>query len=658
MKWKVILFLQTLITGSLFCQSDEAFPFAINRGFNAPEIVVLSQLNDGSISESVLIAQGLSKPVRKTHFGYTHNHFLGDDSATDSLIVSRSKAIGPAFIRFPGGNGANRYFWDGNPPALIRQDDVVTASDLIDPGGASMGTEELFLLCDSTGGEPVFVVNFSFSRYGWGQNRVEQAASYAANWVRYVNQTLGRYVQYWEIGNENYGDWQAGSMVEGELLTGEMYGQIFRVFADSMKAVDPTIQLGAVIYPIDEQYDDWTAQVLPEVENDADFLIVHDYFEWAPNENNITYNEMMGSIIEVSENAESVATMVDLYTEKPEGYFPVAFTEFNSNTGHREVAMANALFISRVLLEQIMEGFEMSMIWNIQGNVSEDGGSHGLLNQNSPNLPDGAPRPAYYTYWLLQKYLGQSIDRLETNVSQVSAYETTHSNGAKGGILVNSGPSSRTLSWPSPSSSFPFIHWHILSAEGEADKSITVNGIGSPYAEGGPLNPQSIVGFGALTPDTVTFTLPPYSILAFSRASAESIMTIESCEPIVIEDEVFSTSTVFANFQIDETTGLAEPVQYNLLIAEPENCNTEGCMNPNFIEFSPFAVADNGSCQTLVVSGCTYIQSSNFDPLANRDDGSCEFSSSEGCPGDVNGNGFVGTDDLLLFLSSFGVICP
>ena len=34
-----------------------------------------------------------------------------------------------------------------------------------------------------------------------------------------------------------------------------------------------------------------------------------------------------------------------------------------------------------------MEGFEMSLIWNIQGGVSEDGGSHGLLAQNTPAYP-------------------------------------------------------------------------------------------------------------------------------------------------------------------------------------------------------------------------------------------------------------------------------
>ena len=46
MKLKVVFLLQTLITGSLLCQSDDAFPIALSREFNAPEMVVPSQLND------------------------------------------------------------------------------------------------------------------------------------------------------------------------------------------------------------------------------------------------------------------------------------------------------------------------------------------------------------------------------------------------------------------------------------------------------------------------------------------------------------------------------------------------------------------------------------------------------------------------------------
>ena len=247
---------------------------------------------------------------------------------------------------------------------------------------------------------------------------------------------------------------------------------------------------------------------------------------------------------------------------------------------------------------------------------------------------------------------------METNYLHLTAYETTHANGTKGGILINSGQFSRTVSWPSPSSNFPFIHWDILNAENESDKSVLINGIGSPYSEGGPENVESLIGFGALEPDTVTFTVPPFSILAFSRASADTIFTIESCEPIVFDGEVFSSSNVQAMFEFDESTGLAEAVQYNLIIAEPSNCNTEGCMDPNFLEFNPFAVADDGSCQTPVLAGCTYVQASNFNAFANHDDGSCEFASVAGCPGDVNGSGFISIEDLLLFLASFGLICP
>ena len=50
-------------------------------------------------------------------------------------------------------------------------------------------------------------------------------------------------------------------MVEGEQITGTMYGEMFRVFADSMKSADPSIELGAVIYPLDEEYNAWTSQV-------------------------------------------------------------------------------------------------------------------------------------------------------------------------------------------------------------------------------------------------------------------------------------------------------------------------------------------------------------------------------------------------------------
>ena len=640
-----------------FGQGDGVFPVSSTRQFPAPDAMLWASPNDGSPAEYVLQIQGPSAPVKGSHFGYTHPHFIGDASATDTAIVARSKALGPAFVRFPGGNGSNQYFWDGNLPVAILQDDAVTVSDLIDPDAYNMGIDELFQICDSTGAEPVFVVNFSFARYGPGEDRVEQAAGYAANWVRHVNQTLGRNVRYWEIGNENYGPWQAGYMVEGEQITGTMYGEIFRVFADSMKAADPTIHLGAVIYPLDEDYDNWTAQVLPEVQNDADFLIVHDYFAWNPNENNISYAQMMASVSEVSEDAASVRAMVSQYTAKPADHFALAFTEYNSNTGNREVAMANALFIARVLLAQIKEGFDLSMVWNLQSGVAADGGSHGLLARNSLNLPDGTPRPAYLTLWLLQRYLGVSIVTMETNVAGVYAVETTHANGAKGGVLINTDSEAHTLAWDSPSSAFPFVHWDVLSAEHETSKLVTLNGVSSPYVEGGPVAPERMLGRGTLETEDVLFSVPPYSILAFSRASAAQSETIVACNPYIIEDQLYTASSDVSTYALDSETGVAVPMLYELIVAEPGYCSTEGCMDPAFLEFDPFAVADNGACQTPRVLGCTYSQSSNFDPEANVDDGSCVAVFDDNCPEDVNGDGIIGVSDVLILLSQFGQSC-
>ena len=54
--------------------------------------------------------------------------------------------------------------------------------------------------------------------------------------------------------------------------------------------------------------------------------------------------------------------------------------------------------------------------------------------------------------------------------------------------------------------------------------------------------------------------------------------------------------------------------------------------------------------------GCTYEDADNYD-RATTDDGSCEFGSGGSCPGDLNGDGQVGTPDLLQFLSAFGTGC-
>ncbi len=85
-------------------------------------------------------------------------------------------------------------------------------------------------------------------------------------------------------------------------------------------------------------------------------------------------------------------------------------------------------------------------------------------------------------------------------------------------------------------------------------------------------------------------------------------------------------------------------------------CFIGGCTDPFYMEFDPYANADDGTCSTLKVWGCRYEAASNYDALANTDDGSCVVEASS-CMGDLDNDGLVATPDLLYFLSVFGTNC-
>ncbi len=82
-----------------------------------------------------------------------------------------------------------------------------------------------------------------------------------------------------------------------------------------------------------------------------------------------------------------------------------------------------------------------------------------------------------------------------------------------------------------------------------------------------------------------------------------------------------------------------------------------GCTYINALNYENIATSDDGSCvfdsQEL---GCTYELAINFNNDAEIDDGSCQFENLE-CQSDLNGNGSVGSSDLLIFLADYGILC-
>ena len=88
------------------------------------------------------------------------------------------------------------------------------------------------------------------------------------------------------------------------------------------------------------------------------------------------------------------------------------------------------------------------------------------------------------------------------------------------------------------------------------------------------------------------------------------------------------------------------------------SCSFEGCTDTTANNYCALALVNDGSC-TYDILGCTYAEADNYLPNANVDDGSCELPEGEvDCPFDTDGNGLVGSADLLEFLAAYSYPCP
>ncbi|GAA1007152.1 alpha-L-arabinofuranosidase [Acrocarpospora pleiomorpha] len=367
--------------------------------------------------------------VPATGIGANHaiwDSYLGTDDTADRL-----KDAGVQVLRYPGGSYSDIYHW----------------ADHTAPGGyVAPGTDfDTFMRgARRTGAQPMVTANYGTA-----------TAQEAADWVRHANVTKNYGVKYWEIGNENYGNGHYGAAWEADNHADKSPAEYARnvvAYSNAMKAVDPTIKIGAVLttpanWPdgIVAGGDDgtWNKVVLSIAGSKIDFVILH----WYPG----AYDKAAHIPDMIQLTRRQIAAHAGPGSER----IGIAMTEFNTGTsGAGENTQPGALAAADAYATLLAGGVFTVNWWNTHNGIGTprqveghtDYGDFGLLSNASCTADGSACEPAvntpfapYYALQMMSRFArpGDQFVKAATGQAKVAAHAVRRPNGDLAVMLIN-----------------------------------------------------------------------------------------------------------------------------------------------------------------------------------------------------------------------------
>ena len=520
------------------------------KTFTAPATTA-GTVPSGSASDALTI--NLNKVITKAPiyvYGNNSNLWTGQ-YVTNSNLMGYIKDLSPNIIRAPAGSVSDVYFWNGTaanpaPPDAPKQ--IYSNGTLNDStqspywyggntGSWTFSLTNYYNLLAQTNSTGIITINYGYARYSTAANPVASAAHLAADWVRYDN---GR-TKFWEIGNETYGNWEAGWQIDQSknkdgqpaFVTGDLYGRHVQVFADSMRAA--AAQIGATIYigatlidgpPYNGAYTSlqtWNQGAIAQAAATVDYFIVHDYFT-AYNTNSTPSDILATATTETTSGMNYVKSQLAAAgaTQKP-----VALTEWNIQAvgSKQDISYIAGIHAAKTLGAIIKNQFgeasrwDLMNAWSNSGGASVNGDDQGMFAYQQPSVPDGNPRPAFYYMYYFQKFFGDRMvsDSLAAFNSDLTTYSSTFSSKEAGTIIINSGTLNHIVSidfqhFPAGSK----YYWYVLTGgtdNGNFSGQVFVNGTGPSNGAGGPLNYGTLQAFSAPLTGTIKVSVPPLSVV-------------------------------------------------------------------------------------------------------------------------------------------------
>ncbi|MCX0242110.1 cellulose binding domain-containing protein [Streptomyces drozdowiczii] len=368
------------------------------------------------------------------------NTAIWDAHMNDPEVADLMTAADVGAMRYPGGSYADIYHWETH----------TAPGGYVAPGtgfDAFMGTVR------AAGAQPILIANY-------GSGTPEEAA----DWVRYANVTKKYGAKYWEIGNEIYGNGHYGSGWENDEHADKSpreYAREVRAYAAAMKAVDPTVKIGAVLTSPGEWPDgvvgdgdsgDWNHTVLPAVADVIDFVSVH----WYAGGSDTTADAALSRLAKLPGELREVRNQIDRAAGARSPGIGIALTEINTNTGGaRLTARPNGLFAADAFMTALENGVFNVDWWNTHNGGGEittvdgetDYGDMGMLSSGActGDVCEPAPNTPFHPYYGMKMTarLGTAGDTMvaaQSSAQDVSAHAVLRDDGRLSVMLVNKNP--------------------------------------------------------------------------------------------------------------------------------------------------------------------------------------------------------------------------
>ena len=379
-------------------------------------------------------------------FGF--NGLLYDSAFDTPSTLAALRASGWTTLRY-GGSSANGYHWASNRSFDYTWEWQTSFMD--------------FMQVATNVGGPVFIA----VNYGTG------TAAEAAGWVRHANITNGFGIRYWEIGNENYGLWEADS----NTFPHDAYTYAIRSqdYLAQMRAADPTIRVGVVVAGEDSYVNGYTSHPATNSRNGTvhhgwtpvllatlkslnvtpDFLVYHYYPQGTMGESDPL---LLQSSPRWATAAADLRQQISDYFGPGGTNMELLITENNSNAGDQgkqSTSLVNGLYLADSL-GQVMQTEFNAFIWHAlrhsgiwtNGNLDASlygwrlYGTSGVIGANTAQTDLNTRYPAFYAAKLMRSFVagGDTILSATSDHPWLTAYAARRASGAVNVLVINKDP--------------------------------------------------------------------------------------------------------------------------------------------------------------------------------------------------------------------------